>query len=113
MWSRTGELLTFSESAIAEHSSISCLSRLETDVEIPISEYKVETISINDLLDFHNLPSKIDSFKFEVVFFAIKTSHNESQIADLMLQNDYSQIYNSAYGLNRWFIKNSYLHLLS
>ena len=131
VWSKTGELLTFSESAIAEHSSIFGFSRLETDVEIPIAEYKVETISLNDLLDFHNAPSKIDFisidtegseyeilrafdfFKFEVVFFAIETSHNESKIKDLMLQNGYSQIYSSASGWDRWFIKNSYLHLLS
>jgi FkbM family methyltransferase len=131
VWSRTGELLTFSESATAEHSSISGFSRLETGVEIPIAEYKVETISLSDLLDFHNAPSKIDFisidtegseyeilrtfdfFKFEVVFFAIEASHNESQIADLMLQNGYSQIYRSASGWDRWFLKNSYLHLLS
>ena len=131
VWSTTGELLTFSESAINEHSSIFGFSRLETGVEIPIAEYKVETISLNDLLDFHNAPSKIDFisidtegseyeilrtfdfFKFEVVFFAIETSHNESQIADLMLQNGYSQIYSSASGWDRWFINNSYLHLLS
>ena len=82
-------------------------------------------------MDFHNAPSKIDFisidtegseyeilsgfdfFKFEVVFFAIETSHNESKIKDLMLQNGYSQIYRSASGWDRWFIKNSYLHLLS
>lgn len=113
VWSKTGDHLTFSEFAITEHSSISGFSRLETGVEIPITEYKVETISLNDLLDFHSAPSIIDFLKFEVVLFAIETSHNESKIIDFMLQNGYSQIYISASGWDRWFIKNSYLHLLS
>jgi FkbM family methyltransferase len=62
VWSSTGEKLTFSETEVAEFSTVSDLSEKDFNREMRRNpkQYEVETISLNDLLANHEAPKHID-----------------------------------------------------
>jgi len=73
VWSKSGETLRFSETAKAEYSTLSSLVGHDYHDRSNAKEYDVETISLNDLLEQHNAPSKMD-------YLSIDTEGSELQI---------------------------------
>jgi FkbM family methyltransferase len=62
VWSKSGEVLQFKETAIKEHSTIGSFSDADTHSRrrIDADSYGVETISLNDLLQQHEAPPHLD-----------------------------------------------------
>lgn len=60
VWSKTGETLTFTETASAEYSTLSDFSERDQHDRSDSSQYEVATISLLDLLDKYEAPEVID-----------------------------------------------------
>jgi FkbM family methyltransferase len=76
LWSRSGESLTFTETPEAELSTVSQFAGRHDghqDRRRSGTEYEVETVSLNDLLDQHAAPSVID-------YLSVDTEGSEYEI---------------------------------
>lgn len=129
VWSKSGEQVTFHETAYAELSTIDLFSTSDYHAEkrkYP-KTYSVETVSLNDLLKFYNAPPVIDylsidtegsefdilsAFDFEKYRIEIITvEHNFSpkrdDIFELLTHNDYVRVFESISLFDDWYIKKS------
>ena len=76
VWSRSGETMTFTETAEAEYSTVSQFAGQRDghqDRRRAGTEYEVETVSLNDLLDQHAAPGPID-------YLSVDTEGSEYEI---------------------------------
>jgi FkbM family methyltransferase len=75
VWSETGVLLNFNEVSSAELSTIDDFSSIDihSGTRKRGQHYKVETVSLNDLLGAHNAPAEID-------YLSIDTEGSEFEI---------------------------------
>lgn len=122
VWSKSGELLEFVNASNGEYSTISSFAtsdihedrRQHGDVSL------VPTVSLEDLLDEHRAPSKIDFLsvdtegseleileafdfsKYEFGFIAVEHNYDEGKregVRKLMSQNGYARVFDF---LSRW-----------
>ncbi|HTE24093.1 FkbM family methyltransferase [Flavitalea sp.] len=126
VWTSTGQELVFFETEIAELSTIKDYA--ETDYfskeRSERTEYRVKTISLNDLLETNNAPRVIDylsidtegsefeilnAFDFSKYKFAVITvEHNfssmRSNIFDLLTANGYKRTLEKISAFDDWYI---------
>jgi FkbM family methyltransferase len=131
VWSESGKLIEFNETASAEYSTINHFSDSDLHEEIRRSgrKYSVETVSLKDLLDHHGAPNVIsylsvdtegseyeilEHFDFsEYSFNFISVEHNygvnRDNLKALLEGNGYSQVLQSHSEFDDWFIHDSAL----
>ena len=73
VWSKSNEQLIFSETPIAEFSTVSTFETSDSHVRDSANNYPVRTISLIDLLDRHKAPAIID-------YLSIDTEGSEHEI---------------------------------
>ena len=132
VFSTTGEILEFVDLEIGEHSSIEGFSRngllLGDDKEK--SRYKVESVTLGDLLSSHNAPGfvhflSIDTegseyevlknFDFhvrQILFICVELSFNANLIEKILVSNGYQRILSQYSGWDGWFVLNKYVSQL-
>ena len=126
VYSKTGELISFSENYIGELSGITEFSGdgHHGILDRTITSYQVETISLLDLLKSHNAPNHIEFLsvdtegsEFEILnvfdfskhtFGAICVEHNylenRSKVKNLLEANGYRQVYRELSEFDDWFV---------
>jgi FkbM family methyltransferase len=134
VWSRTGERLEFSESDVAELSTLANL--VEGDFNragrVNAKTYAVETVSLNDLLRTHNAPREIDfmsvdtegsegdilkAFDFRKYDVKVMTvEHNfvepkRGEIHDLLTANGFVRMFEALSKFDDWYVKRSLVGL--
>lgn len=129
VWARTGEKITFPEADVAVLSTakLFCESDHHAKLRSRGSGYNVETISLNDLLDFHKAPDVIDylsidtegsefmileNFDFSKREIKIITcEHNfapdREKIYRLLTNNGYIRKYECISECDDWYVKAS------
>ena len=129
VFSTSGEILEFVDLEIGEHSSIQGFSRngLSNGDDKEKSRYKVESVTLSDLLSSHNAPSVIHflsidtegseyevlkNFDFharEILFIAVELTFNVNLIEEILVSNGYERILSRYSGWDGWFVLNTYL----
>jgi FkbM family methyltransferase len=126
VWSETGLQLIFKETARAEYSTLKRFSGKDHHASIRKQglEYKVSTISLNDLLKRAHVPRDLDylsidtegsefeilrTFDFESYRFSVITcEHNfgkdRSKIFDLLILNGYKRIFPDVSRFDDWYV---------
>lgn len=127
VWSKTGMELVFYETDYAELSTLENFhdSDYHQKSRQTHKEYKVKTISLNDLLKYYNAPKKIDylsidtegsefdilnSFDFnnyDISIITIEHNFNEQRekIFNLLSLHGYVRVYESLSQFDDWYIK--------
>ncbi|MDB5280343.1 MAG: hypothetical protein JWR61_5298 [Ferruginibacter sp.] len=127
VWTKTGESLTFYETDIAELSTIDGYANDDLFAEQRKNKkaYIVDTISLTDLLKFHNAPVEIHflsidtegseydilkSFDFSEYNIQIITvehnfSSNRDNIFNLLRSNHYRRVFETISFFDDWYVK--------
>jgi FkbM family methyltransferase len=127
IWKDSKSVLLFNETPMAEFSTIDLLSNRDAHRghRENGAKYKVETISLNDLLDFHNAPFIIDYLsidtegsEYEILscldferysFRVITCEHNYSKqrklINSLLTKHGYKRKYEEISLFDDWYVK--------
>ena len=127
VWSKSGEVLMFNETEVAELSTISAFSATDSHATIRTqgTNYPVETISLNDLLRLHRAPKMIDYLsidtegsEFEILshfdfnefsFKIITCEHNGTEarekIFDLLTANGYVRKHPELSKFDDWYVR--------
>jgi FkbM family methyltransferase len=127
VYSSSGQKISFSENYVGELSAISEYAEPNSHglLKRTTSSYEVETISLGDLLSFHDAPSKIDFLsidtegsEFEILkgfdfqsyrFGAICVEHNFSEtrgkLNELFTANGYVQVHSDLSDFDDWYIQ--------
>jgi hypothetical protein len=125
-----GETHPFKETEIAELSTFTSL--VDTDfnrnARVKGKVYPVETVSLNDLLEFHNCPAQIDylsidtegseleiirAFKFDnynIDIITVKHNFREperKEIFDLLTSKGFIRLFEAFSKFDDWYIKRS------
>jgi FkbM family methyltransferase len=126
VYSVSGESVSFSENYLGELSSITKFASpgKQGILKRTLTSYQVDTVSLKDLLDFHNSPKHIDFLsidtegsEFEILngfdfqsytFGAICVEHNfgptRELISSLLTKNGYVQIHADLSEFDDWYI---------
>ena len=124
VWSVTGEHLEFSETSGGYTSAPSTSPDGTNGPDNTKIKYKVETVSLNDLMKDHNAPHVIDylsmdtegselsiletfdfsKHKFSFITCEHNRSENKERIAELLLRNGYERL-NIPFSFEDWYIK--------
>lgn len=127
VWASSGEKLRFNEVDVGELSTIDSFSAADSHAETRRKGkvYEVETVSLNDLLDQHGAPPRVDylsidtegsefeilkSFDFERRSFSVITcEHNYTPLRDeihaLLTQNGYVRKFQELSEFDDWYVK--------
>jgi FkbM family methyltransferase len=134
VWSQTGITLDFKETDVGELSTLTSLvdADFNRSGRVKGKTYPVETISLNDLLKFHNCPRQIDylsidtegseleilrAFKFDDYDISIITvEHNfrkpdRQMISDLLTSKGYVRLFEAFSKFDDWYVKRSVVGL--
>ncbi|MDX2485149.1 MAG: FkbM family methyltransferase [Pseudodonghicola sp.] len=123
VWRASGEKLQFTEAPRGENSAIS--SFVKTSRKLRGHQYEVETVSLNDLLDQHSAPAKIDYLsvdtegsEFDILnavdfdrwsFRVMTVEHNHApQRADihaLLTGKGYRRVLEEVSRFDDWYVK--------
>lgn len=126
VWSKTGEVLTFNETEIAELSTINAFSATDSHATIRTqgTNYPVETISLNDLLRRHKAPAMIDylsidtegsefeilshfdfnEFRFKIITCEHNATEAREKIYDLLTAHGYSRKFPELSKFDDWYV---------
>jgi FkbM family methyltransferase len=133
VWSETGMNLEFAETERGDLSTLSTFADHDFHWERRRNRitYSVETISLNDLLRFHNCPKEIDylsidtegselailrSFAFERYEISIITvEHNfcdpdRKQLHELLTGKGFTRVFEPFSGFDDWYVNRSIIH---
>lgn len=105
VWTKTGEILVFNETEIGELSTIDSFSDCDfhSTLRMNGTTYEVETISLLDMLQKYNAPSKIDylSIDTEGSEFEILSSHDfdKYQFQIITCEHNFSTLRDQIYSL--------------
>lgn len=128
VWSKSGETLSFKETEIPELSTLATLvdADFNRGGRVNGKVYTVETVSLNDLLKFHNCPRQIDylsidtegseleilrAFKFDDYDIGVvSVEHNYREpdrqaILDLLTQNGFIRVFEALSKYDDWYVK--------
>jgi FkbM family methyltransferase len=127
VWNQTGETLDFAETPCSELSTLtSCIGRdLHKEIRKNHISYKVETVSLLDLLKAYNAPEVIDYLSvdtegseyeilnaFDFTAYNIKiitVEHNynayREKIYNLLIAQGYQQVYKELSQFDDWYVK--------
>ena len=123
VWSKSNEHLIFSETPIAEFSTLSKFETSDSHSRDSATNYQVRTVSLLDLLDRHNAPSIIDYLsidtegsEYEILaafdfqryrFRCISCEHNFTETRDklyeLLSANGYERRYSDVSQFDDWY----------
>jgi FkbM family methyltransferase len=126
VYSKSGLMVPFLETDNAELSTIKGFGELDehSAIRTGASAYEVETVSLLDLLKFHNAPRYIDFLsvdtegsEFEILnafdfreyrFGAITVEHNyapqRKEVIALLTSNGYRQVHSELSDFDDWFV---------
>ena len=129
VWSTTGQSILFNETASAELSTIDQFSNCDSHEQARSygEKYKVNSISLTDLLDKHDAPFLIDylsidtegsefeilnSFdfsKYSIGFISCEHNYgpNRERISELLFANGYSRVYTEFSAFDDWYVQES------
>ncbi len=133
VWSRSGEALTFNDTEDAMIATVNAFSDVDSHSAERVTgkRYEVETISLTDLLDFHNAPKVVDylsidtegselvileTFDFEKYQFNVITvEHNYTEteragLFSLLTAKGYVRVFESFSGADDWYVHSSILN---
>lgn len=132
VWSASGETLTFRETAYKELSTIAAFARRDSHANAreALSEYQVNTISLNDLLSQYDAPNDIDFLSIDTegseleilraldfdryCFRVIVVEHNFTEtrepLRDLLCSHGYQQIFEQFSRWDDWYVHSSLAH---
>ena len=127
VYSVSGEKISFSENYLGELSAITAFAEPNANgvLKRTTSSYEVETVSLLDLLKFHNAPKFIEFLsidtegsEFEILekfdfqsyrFGAICVEHNfadtRGKINKLLLASGYVQVYEDLSDFDDWYVQ--------
>ena len=123
VWKVSGDQLQFTEAPRGENSAISTF--VKPSRKLRGQQYKVETISLNDLLDQHNAPDVIDyasidtegsefdilnAFDFDRWSFRVLTvEHNHApqreDLHDLLVSKGYTRVLTPISRFDDWYVQ--------
>jgi FkbM family methyltransferase len=129
VYSVSGETISFSENYLGELSAITAYAEPNANgvLKRTTSSYEVETISLLDLLKFHNAPKFIEFLsidtegsEFEILknfdfqsysFGSICVEHNfadtREKIRTLLLTNGYIQVHEDLSDFDDWYVQDT------
>jgi FkbM family methyltransferase len=129
IWSKSGEILTFNETKQPTLSTIDFYTNIDYNSKKREDKitYKVETISLNDLLHVHNAPTDIDYLsvdtegsEFEILnafdfskyrVKIITVEHNFTPLRDtilkLLISKGYKRVFETISLFDDWYINES------
>lgn len=127
VWHTTGQSLEFVEAEVGEFSTIAAFSDIDRHAAKRAGgdRYRVDTVSLSDLLDQHNAPAIIDylsidtegseldilrSFDFtsrDIMFISCEHNHTESRagIYDLLSKAGYRRIMTGLSDFDDWYVR--------
>jgi FkbM family methyltransferase len=129
----SGHIVVFNETSAAELSTVDSYS--DSDHHGPLRtegiKYEVETISLSDLLNFHNAPTRInylsidtegsefdilssfDFTEFEIEFISVEHNFtpNREAILDLLQKQGFKRILTELSEWDDWYINSDLLNL--
>jgi FkbM family methyltransferase len=127
VWKRTGDFLEFNEAKDPALSTVEAFNDFDDHAHLraDTKKYSVETISLKDLLDFHNAPSNIDlltidtegseyeilnnfdfsKYSFNVICCEHNYSENREKIFSLLTNHGYKRVYTFFSRFDDWYIK--------
>lgn len=133
VWSISGENLSFIEANYAEVSTLAGFAEQDghSDARKNSLNYKVQTVSLNDLLEEHGAPEVIDYLsidtegsEFEILstfnfnkykFRVITCEHNfgetRSQINELLKENGYTHVFSDLSRWDDWYVHEELVEL--
>jgi FkbM family methyltransferase len=117
-------MIKFVESDSAELSTIKGFEKIDDNKRFPHREYEVETISLLDLLRFHDSPSVIDylsidtegsefqilenfdfsEYKFRIITCEHNFTENREKIFKLLSKNGYKRVWPEFTQFDDWYI---------
>jgi len=127
VWSVSGEQVEFAEFSNDEYDTRSgILATSDDDLQLANS-YKVETVSLTDMLDQHKAPAQIDFMsvdtegseleilkafdfdKYEIAFLAVehRTAESEQAMKALLADRGYKQVLRSVSGHDGFYVPHS------
>lgn len=126
VWRTSGEELIFKETDIAELSTIDAFTDTDVnrDLRLSGSQYRVTSISLDDLLQKHNAPKQIDflsidtegseldilsTFPFErwnICFIAVEHNYSPQREAlhKLLTLNGYKRVHQNISKFDDWYV---------
>ncbi len=126
VWSKTGEVLMFNETEVAELSTINAFNASDSHATIRTqgTNYPVETISLNDLLRLHQAPPLIDylsidtegseleilshfdfsEFRFKIITCEHNGTDARAKIFDLLTANGYVRKFTELSSFDDWYV---------
>jgi FkbM family methyltransferase len=125
VWSASNSYIDFIEDESAPLSTISKFKKIDHHKRVESKTYKIQTISLSDLLKKYNAPKKIDylsidtegsefeilsNFNFKEYEFKIITcehnfNKNREKIHNLLSKNGYIRKYTGLSNYDDWYIK--------
>jgi FkbM family methyltransferase len=127
VWTDSGQELDFNETTLPELSTINFFSDRDSHNENRKNgiKYKVETISLMDLLDKYNAPKEIDylsidtegseyeilskidfnSYSFQVITCEHNYTSNREKIFELLSSNGYQRVHENLSDFDDWYIR--------
>lgn len=129
VWIRSGERITFTQPAIALHSTIESYADKDglADTRTDGSRYEVETVSLNDLLDQWKAPRTIDYLsidtegseldildhfdfdRWDVRRISVEHNHTAQRqtLFDLLTAKGYRRVLETLSNVDDWYVKAS------
>jgi FkbM family methyltransferase len=126
IWNKSGEKLIFNETNDMELSTIDKFSNSDSHAfaRETGNKYIVDTISLLDLLDFHNAPKEIDylsidtegseleilnafdfkKYKIKIITCEHNYTTNRDKIFSLLISNGYERKYQSISNFDDWYV---------
>ena len=130
IWNKSGIELDFNETDAAQLSTIDSYSNLDFHAELRESgrKYRVQTLSLNDLLEKHSAPRIIDylsidtegsefeileavdfeKWKFRLITCEHNYTPNRSKIEELLYQNGYKRVLTEISKFDDWYVLDEY-----
>ena len=130
IWKQSGIELDFNETDAAQLSTIDSYSNLDFHAELRESgrKYKVQTLSLNDLLEKHSAPRIIDylsidtegsefeileavdfeKWKFRLITCEHNYTPNRSKIEELLYRNGYKRVHTEISKFDDWYVLDEY-----
>jgi FkbM family methyltransferase len=127
VWSKSGEYFSFNQAPMAELSTLESFNDSDSHADSRKDGlvYQVETVSLNDLLEYHNAPLKIDYLsidtegseldilaafnfsKYDITIITVEHNYSAKRgpIFDLLVKNGYKRIFDTISSFDDWYIK--------
>ncbi|KAA9036388.1 FkbM family methyltransferase [Ginsengibacter hankyongi] len=129
VWSKSGEVLNFNETSIAEYSTVDIFTNSDSNYGSRKNKqtYKVKSITLNDLLKEHNAPFDIDylsidtegsefnildafdfsRYKIKIITVEHNYTPNRESVFKLLTEKGYTRVFTSISLFDDWYVMDS------